>query len=71
MVKKQVINGCMHACVSSPYFVSVHTWKLAVLGVCVALNSEDVMRGAHECVCATACVRMCVSLLCVSGSAVV
>ena len=29
--------------------------------VCVALNNEDVMTGAHERVCATACMCMCVS----------
>ena len=53
----------MHVCVFLPYFVSVHAWKLAVLCVCVALNNEDVMTGAHECVCATAC--MCLSVSCV------
>ena len=31
--------------------------------VCVALDNEDVMRGAHECVCATAC--MCLRVSCV------
>ena len=61
MVKSQVIGGCMHVCVVLPYFVSVHAWKLAVLCVCVALNNEDVMRGAHERVCATACICLCVS----------
>ena len=63
MVKEQVIGGCMHVCVFLPYFVSVHAWKLAVLCVCVALDNEDVMRGAHECVCATAC--MCLRVSCV------
>ena len=52
VVKEQVIGGCMHACIFLLYFASVHAWKLAVLCVCVALNNEDVMRGAHECVCA-------------------
>ena len=51
----------MHVCVFLPYYVSVHAWKLAVLCVCVALNSEDVLRGAHERVCATVCVCLCVS----------
>ena len=57
MVKYQVIGGCIHVCVFLPYFVSV----LAVLCVCVVLNNEDVLRGAHERVCATACVWLCVS----------
>ena len=62
MVKEQVIGGSMNVCVFLPYFVSVHAWKLAVLCVCVALNNEleDVMRGAHEHVCATACIYVCV-----------
>ena len=57
--KEQVIGGCMHVCVFLPYFVSVHAWKLAVLCVCVVLNNEDVMRGAHGGVCATACMCLC------------
>ena len=36
----------MHAGVFLPYLVFVHALKLAVLCVCVALNNEDVMRGA-------------------------
>ena len=52
VAKEQVISGCMQACVFLPYFVSVHAWKFAVLCICVALNNEDVMRGAHERVCA-------------------
>ena len=52
----------MHVCVFLPYYVSVHAWKLAVLCVCVALKTEDVLqRGAHERVCATVCVCLCVS----------
>ena len=51
----------MHVCVFLLYFVSVHAWKLAVLCVSVALNNEDVLRGAHERVCATACIWLRVS----------
>ena len=47
--------------VSFYHILSVHAWKLAELCVCVALNNGDVMRGAHENVCATACVCLCVS----------
>ena len=61
MVKEQVIGGCMHVCVFLSYFASVHAWKLTVLCVFVAFNKEDVMRGAHERVCATGCVCLCVS----------
>ena len=61
MVKYQVIDGCMHVCVFLPYFVSVHAWKLAVLCVCVTFNNEDVLKGAHERVCATTCICLCVS----------
>ena len=66
-VKEQVIGGCMYVCAFLPYFVSVHAWKLAVLCICVALNNEDVMRGAQwGCLCH--CVHVFVCLLCVSRS---
>ena len=51
----------MHVCVFLSYFVSVHAWKLPVLCVCVVLNNEDVLRDAHERVCATAYICLCVS----------
>ena len=59
----------MHVCFFLPYFVSVHAWKLPVLCVCVALNNEDVIRGALEHVlCHCAYVFVC--LLCVRLSGV-
>ena len=40
---------------------TIEAGKLAILCVCDALNNAYVMKGAHERVCATVCVCLCVS----------